>query len=159
MANTACGRNGGFCQTCDQASGQTCQSGICGGGTSCNAGNCMGCCDGNTCKTPQMYTNAQCGQGVAGAACTTCLNGAQCDALDAGACVGGGGTGGGGGLPGLDGGLTFDICALNGSPCPTGKCCEPVTSALSGMSSCKDPGQDCDLGFSGTCMAGTFTCQ
>lgn len=160
MANTACGKMGGFCQQCDMAAGQTCQNGVCFGGTTCNSATCMGCCDGNTCKTPSQWSNAQCGQGANGAACTLCLNGAQCDAMDAGMCVGGnmGTGGGGGGIPGLDGGFTFDICALNGDPCPTGKCCEPITS-FAGSSSCVDPGDDCDFGFSGTCSGTTFTCQ
>jgi hypothetical protein len=159
LDNTACGKNGGFCQACDQAAGQMCNGGTCFGGTTCNASTCMGCCDGNNCKLPSQFTNAQCGQGAPGAACTTCLNGAMCDAMDAGMCVGGGGTGGGGGFPGLDGGGSFDICSLNGSPCPTGKCCEPLKTIATGTSSCVSPGDDCDFSFSGTCDATTFTCQ
>ncbi|MDP1826462.1 MAG: hypothetical protein Q8L48_24550 [Archangium sp.] len=161
-SDTQCGKMGGFCQTCDSAAGQTCQGGTCFGGTTCNASTCMGCCDGNNCMLPAMYTNAQCGQGAFGAACTTCLSGATCDALDAGACVGGGGTGGGGGggFPGLDGGLTFDICALNGLPCPANKCCQPIAAALSATgSSCVSDGAACDLGFSGSCVGATQTCQ
>lgn len=158
MANTACGKMGGFCQTCDMAAGQTCQMGVCFGGTTCNSSTCMGCCDGNNCRTPSQWTNAQCGQGAPGAACTTCLNGAQCDAMDAGMCVGGGGTGGGGGLPGFDGGLTFDLCAMSGDPCMSGECCEPLTTVFGGSSSCVPVGTDCDLGLSGTCTAGGM-CQ
>lgn len=149
-SNTQCGRNGTFCQACDQMSGQTCQAGICSGGTSCNAATCTGCCDGNTCRPIAQQTNAQCGQGVAGAACTTCLNGTMCSA---GQCVMGGTDGG----PTFDGG--FDICALNGDPCPANKCCEPLLTVQLGVSSCVDPGVDCDFGFSGQCNAQTLTCQ
>ena len=74
--DTKCGKMGGFCQACDSTAGQTCQGGTCFGGTNCNASSCMGCCDGNNCRLPSTYTNAQCGQGAFGAACTTCLGGA-----------------------------------------------------------------------------------
>ena len=142
---------GGFCQACDSTAGQTCQSGTCFGGTTCNASTCMGCCDGNNCRLPSTYTNAQCGQGAFGAACTTCLGGATCDALDAGACVGGGGTGGGGGggLPGLDGGLP-DLCSLIGRPCGATQCCD-VDPILGIIPTCYNVGQMC--GGAGSCTA------
>ena len=155
MLNTQCGKMGGFCQACDTAAGQTCQAGTCFGGTTCNASTCMGCCDGNNCKTPSMYTNFQCGQGAFGAACTTCLGGATCDALDAGACVGGGGTGGGGGgLPGFDGGLP-DFCSLINRPCQSTQCCD-VDPIFNIIPTCYNVGQAC--GNVGTCAVGNV-CQ
>ncbi len=165
MTLTQCGKNGGFCQACDTNAGQTCNNGTCFGGTSCNASTCTGCCDGNNCLMPGSFTNAQCGQGAAGAACVTCLQGATCDAADAGACVGGGatggGAGGGGGFPFPDGGGgTFDVCALAGLPCGANKCCQPITAAFSSSgSSCVPDGADCDLGFSGVCNGATSTCE
>mgnify|MGYP001558232939 FL=1 len=155
MMDTQCGKMGGFCQTCDSAAGQTCQGGTCFGGTTCNASTCMGCCDGNNCKLPAMYTQAQCGQGAFGAACTTCLGGATCDAFDAGACVGGGGTGGGGGgLPGFDGGLP-DLCSLIGAPCMSNECCD-VDGFFGIIPTCYAQGEAC--GSAGTCSAGNV-CQ
>jgi hypothetical protein len=154
MTNMQCGKMGGFCQACDQQAGQTCQSGTCFGGTSCNATTCQGCCDGNNCKVPSMYSTAQCGQGAFGAACIACLAGATCDALDAGACVGGGGTGGGGGgLPGFDGG--FDLCSLFGAPCTSTQCCD-VDPLFGILPTCYDVGEQC--GSAGSCSAGNV-CQ
>jgi hypothetical protein len=160
MSNTLCGKMGSFCQACDQQAGQTCQNGTCFGGTTCNATTCMGCCDGNNCKLPTQYTNAQCGQGAAGAACTTCLNGATCDAMDAGACVGGGGMGGGGGgLPGLDGGLGGFCDPTDPTTCPGTDCCDGIGS----IGFCVGAGEDCALSpipiLGGTCNGGNKTCE
>ncbi len=153
--NAQCGKMGGFCQTCDSAAGQTCQNGTCFGGTTCNSTTCQGCCDGNTCLLPANYTQAQCGQGAFGAACTTCLGGATCDALDAGACVGGGGTGGGGGgLPGFDGGIP-DLCSLIGTPCMPTECCD-VDAVIGFIPTCFSQGSTCGSG--GRCSAGNV-CQ
>jgi hypothetical protein len=171
MSNMLCGKMGSFCQACDQAAGQTCQGGTCFGGTTCNSTTCAGCCDGNNCKLPTQYTNAQCGQGAAGAACTTCLNGATCDAMDAGACVGGGGMGGGGGIfPGLDGGGLPGMCdPANGMNCNNGECCLDTlgicvpngTDALIGQA-CGAGGGVCDvcIGFLGEmCDTTAGTCN
>jgi hypothetical protein len=155
MTNMQCGKMGGFCQACDQQAGQSCNAGLCSGGTTCNAMSCQGCCDGNNCKLPATYTAAQCGQGAFGAACIACLSGATCDALDAGACVGGGGTGGGGGgLPGLDGGFP-DFCSLFGTPCTSSQCCD-VDALFGIIPTCYDQGAAC--GSVGTCSAGNV-CQ
>lgn len=157
MSNTQCGKMGGFCQTCDSSAGQSCMSGTCFGGNVCNASTCMGCCDGNNCKVPSMYTNMQCGQGAFGAACTTCLGGATCDSMDAGACVGGnptgGGAGGGGGFPG-DGGFA-SLCGILGPPCTATECCD--VDALFGIfPTCYSQGEMC--GSAGSCGAGNV-CQ
>jgi hypothetical protein len=107
----------------------------------------MGCCDGNNCKTPAMYTNAQCGQGANGASCVTCLAGATCDAMDAGACVGGGGTGGG---AGGGGGSIFPIGGGAGSGCTTsaecaaGECCDAFPPILPGA--CIPANTQCEFG-------------
>jgi hypothetical protein len=90
-----------------------------------------------------MYTNAQCGQGANGASCVTCLAGATCDAMDAGACVGGGGTGGGGGgFPGLDGG--FGGGCTTSAECNAGECCDSFPPILGGA--CIPAGTTCDFG-------------
>ena len=143
MSGTQCGKMGGFCQTCDSAAGQTCQGGTCFGGTTCNATTCQGCCDGNNCRLPNTYTNAQCGQGAPGAACVTCLAGAMCDAADAGMCFGGGGTGGGGGgFPGLDGG--FGAGCTTSTDCSAGECCDSFPPILGGA--CIPANTDCEFG-------------
>jgi hypothetical protein len=162
MSNTLCGKMGSFCQACDQQAGQTCQNGTCFGGTTCNSTTCAGCCDGNNCKLPTQYTNAQCGQGARGAACTTCLNGATCDAMDAGACVGGGGMGGGGGgLPGFDGGLGGFCDPADPTTCPGTDCCDGFPG--SGIGFCVGAGEDCALSpipiLGGTCNGGNKTCE
>jgi hypothetical protein len=155
MSNTLCGKMGSFCQACDQQAGQTCQNGTCFGGTTCNATTCMGCCDGNNCKLPTQYTNAQCGQGAPGAACTTCLNGATCDAMDAGACVGGGGMGGGGGFPGLDGGGLPSFCD-DMTPCASG-CCDSLGGLFGLCVSTNDP---CQFGGANPlCIIASCTCK
>lgn len=155
-SDTQCGKAGGFCQACDTATGQTCQGGICFGGTgACNASSCRGCCNGNSCVLPAQYITAQCGQGAFGAACVGCSGGATCDALDAGACVGGGGTGGGGGgLPGFDGGFP-DLCSLVGTPCTSSQCCD-VDAIIGFIPTCYNVGQAC--GKVGTCSASNV-CQ
>ncbi|MFZ5439280.1 MAG: hypothetical protein ACOZQL_04685 [Myxococcota bacterium] len=137
-ANGACGKNGGFCQACDMQAAQTCQGGTCFGGSTCNSSTCAGCCDGNTCKLPTQWTNAQCGQGAPGAACVGCGGGSSCDAMDAGMCVGGGGTGGGGGFPGLDGGGFGSFCDST-TPCPSGQCCDSTLGVLGLCVSVGDP--------------------
>lgn len=155
LSNTQCGKNGGFCQACDQVSNQTCQGGACFGGSSCNGTNCTGCCDGATCKLPTEFTNAQCGQGAAGAACTTCFGGSTCDALDAGACVGSGAGGGtGGGFTGFDGG--FDLCSLFGMPCQPNYCCG-VDAIIGFFPTCYAPGDVC--GAAGTTCGASAQCQ
>jgi hypothetical protein len=152
-ANAQCGRAGGVCATCDSSTGQTCQAGVCQGGTQCNASTCAGCCDGNACKLPAMYSNAQCGQGVAGAACVACAG--TCDG-NSGTCVGGGGTGGGGGglpgLPSLDGGL----CALVGFPCGPTDCCD-FSAFIPLLPACYRQGATCGNGVK-VCGAGNV-CQ
>jgi hypothetical protein len=141
-ANTQCGKAGEYCLGCDMNAGQTCQGGTCFGGTTCNSGTCLGCCDGNTCITPAQYSTSQCGQGSPGAACRGCIGGATCDAVDAGACVGGSsGTGGGGGLPGFDGGLPF--CDSQ-NPCGAGQCCDVIAGGVG--TSCKNLGETCAFG-------------
>ena len=74
----------------------------------------------------------------------TCLAGATCDAMDAGACVGGGGTGGGGGgFPGLDGGGLPGFCDVSDpTTCPTGQCCDGVSGSLG---FCVGDGDECAL--------------
>ncbi len=138
---TACGRTGGFCQTCDSTQGQTCANGVCGGGATCNATTCPdGCCDGATCKPKSGYTNFQCGSGAPGGACVSCNT--TCD-KDAGICVGGGG----GGFD--DGGLNFPMstpCDPNTTPpCPAGECCQNIL----GSYSCVAPGTN--FGIFETC--------
>lgn len=115
--NTQCGRNGGFCQACDSAAGQTCQGGFCAGGTTCNASTCGGCCDGNTCRLPSQFTNAQCGQGAAGAACVACVGTTTCDVGGTGTCASGRFDAGFG-----DAGPS-DFCTLFGTPCTASQCC------------------------------------
>lgn len=136
--NTQCGKNGGLCQACDQGAGQSCNSGLCSGGSVCNGVSCpTGCCDGNTCVLPANYSDAQCGQGAGGAACTSCFSGQVCDALDAGACIQGSGTGGAGGgfpFPFPDGGFPLTECDAT-RPCPSG-CCSKANT-------CVDEGQCC----------------
>lgn len=156
MSNTQCGKMGGFCQACDSAAGQTCQGGTCFGGTRCNAATCTGCCDGDTCKAPSTFTQAQCGQGAPGAACKTCVNGAMCDALDAGACVGGGGgTGGGGGFPGFDGGGPGFCDGM--TPCGSGQCCDSLFGAL-GL--CISTGDTCSFGGTNPiCIISSCSCK
>jgi hypothetical protein len=152
MTLMQCGKMGGFCQACDTAAGQSCNAGLCSGGTNCNSSNCQGCCDGNNCKLPATYSTAQCGQGAFGAACIACVSGATCDALDAGACVGGGGTGGGGGgFPGLDGG--FGTGCTSNSECAATECCDSAGAILPG--SCVAAGGMCTFGGSNytTCLA------
>ncbi|PZR13327.1 MAG: hypothetical protein DI536_13660 [Archangium gephyra] len=149
-SNGSCGKNGGFCQACDQQAGQTCQSGTCFGGTTCNATTCQGCCDGNNCKLPAQYTTAQCGQGAPGAACIGCVGQQVCDAVDAGACIGNAGTGGGGGgiFPGLDGGLFPGTCdPMSGVNCANGECCAEGFCVPNGTSLI---GQACGVN-GGTC--------
>lgn len=148
--NTQCGRSGGFCQACDSTAGQTCQSGFCSGGTTCNSGTCTGCCDGNTCRQPSQFTNAQCGQGFAGAACVSCVGGSMCTS---GSCMGGG-TGGGTGGGGFDGG-SFDLCTVYGTPCTATQCCD-VDVVLGFIPTCYSQGMAC--GLSGVCGAGNV-CQ
>ncbi len=151
MSNDKCGKMGGFCQTCDQAAGQTCNGGTCFGGTTCNASTCAGCCNGNNCVLPAAQMTNQCGQGAAGAACVGCFNGATCD-TDAGACVGGGGTGGGGGgFPGLDGG--FGTGCASSAECAATECCDSIGAA--GLGTCVAAGDDCVFGGSNTtvCLA------
>jgi hypothetical protein len=130
-----------------------------GGGT-CSAANCPdGCCDGNTCIPRSNFTNAQCGVGVPGGACTTCQGLSQCD-KDAGVCVGNMGTGGGfggggGGIPGFDGGFP-DFCALIGRPCTVGQCCD-VDPIIGIIPTCYNNGQLC--GSTGRCNGSTGTCR
>ncbi len=156
----SCGKAGGFCRACDQATGQTCQGGACFGGDVCNSGSCLGCCDGNTCIAQSAYTNAQCGQGPLGAACVSCFGGQTCDALDAGACTGTGAGGGTGGAGGGSGFPTLDICTLEfNDPCVANRCCQPLASGFGGASNCVKHGTKCDLGISGTCDGPTQTCR
>jgi len=116
---TACGRTGGFCQTCDSSQGQTCVNGVCGGGTSCNATTCPdGCCDGATCIQRGSYTNFQCGSGTPGTACTSCTS--RCD-LDAGTCIGGSNGGNDGGF-----GLGCDPSTCASGCCDKGQLCVQV---------------------------------
>ncbi len=157
---SACGRTGGFCQSCDSSQGQTCSNGICGGGTSCNADNCPeGCCDGATCKPKSGYNQFQCGSGTPGTACVSCQS--QCD-LDAGTCIGGtSGDDGGFGFPGLG------DCGPS-SPCPIGECCQ----SLLGLNLCMKSGASVLIGkvcgsatscsvclFGSSCDTSTYTCQ
>jgi len=117
----------------------------------------MGCCDGNNCKVPTQYSNAQCGQGAFGAQCIACGGGSACDALDAGACVGGGGTGGGGGgFPGLDGGGLPGFCD-DMTPCGAGQCCDSLGGIL-GL--CVGTGDSCAFGGANPlCLFTACTCK
>jgi hypothetical protein len=156
--NAACGTQGVYCQQCNANLGENCTGGACMGSGTCNATNCLdGCCDGNTCVPRSQFTNARCGVGVSGGACTTCQGVSTCD-LDAGVCVGNMGTGGGfgggagGGIPGLDGGLP-DLCTLFGTPCRAGQCCDLILI----FPSCVNNGEACFMG--GTCNGAAMTCQ
>jgi hypothetical protein len=158
MTNTACGKMGAFCQTCDQQAGQTCQGGTCFGGTTCNAQTCDGCCDGNTCKPAGSQTAAQCGQGAPGAQCVSCIGGGMCDTMtnDAGICTGGSSGGGGGGFPGLDGGFGPGTICDDMTPCATG-CCDSLFGAF-GL--CIATGDTCSFGGSNPlCLFSSCTCK
>ena len=155
---TACGKAGTYCQTCDTTSGQSCSNNTCAGGTLCNAINCVdGCCDGNTCKPRAEWTQFQCGGGMPGAACIACQG--ACDKGDAGTCTGGsGGDDGGLGLPGLGGCMTSADCPGAGGD-PASVCCDsgPLVGSV-----CRKPNDKCFWnGSFGTtkCSAATKACQ
>ncbi|MCC6336892.1 MAG: hypothetical protein IT380_23235 [Myxococcales bacterium] len=156
--NMSCGSQGVFCQMCDTGTGQNCTGGACMGGGTCSATNCAtGCCDGNTCVQPSMFSNARCGVGVPGGACQTCQGVSVCD-LDAGTCVGGQGGGFGGGIGGGGGGLPFDgglpdLCSLLGTPCTAGQCCDLIFI----LPACVNNGEACFMG--GTCDGAAMACQ
>lgn len=147
-----------FCTKCDDNAGQTCRVvppatiAGCQGGTTCNSTTCAGCCDGNDCKEPSEFSNAQCGTGTAGQACVTCTNGASCDVTGTGQCEGGGpiggGTGGGLGVPGMCDSTT---------PCPSGQCCDLM---LGLMGTCVGLGDPCgSLSGDLACLISDCTCQ
>lgn len=155
----ACGRNGGFCQTCDTSAGQTCTSGTCSGGTNCNANNCSGCCNGNTCVTSSGFNNTTCGQGLPGAACVSCIGTQSCQG---GVCSG---SMSDGGLPGLDGG--FGAGCVDNAECGSGECCDSFGTTIGGA--CISSGTACQFGganfqvclFFGSCTCNglTQTCE
>lgn len=150
---TACGRTGGFCQSCDSLQGQACNGGVCSGGSSCNATTCPdGCCDGATCTAKSTYTQFQCGSGMPGTACVSCQT--ACD-TDAGTCSTGSLPGG----FGLDGGFGFPIgCVVSPDCAVANECCD----RLGIFSACRAPGEKCrwssPLGGK-TCDGTTRACQ
>jgi hypothetical protein len=143
-ANTACGRNGNFCQLCDTAGGQTCSAGQCVGST-CGPGNCNGCCNGTVCVGPASFSNTQCGNGSPGSSCVSCTSGSSCSA-SAGQCVPDGVDGG----FDLDGGLPL-TCTVD-DDCGPNACC----GMFAGFGLCFGPGQSC---FVGVCSPVTRDCQ
>lgn len=142
--NTQCGRNGGFCQTCDTMAGQQCTSGQCVGTGACSPSNCNGCCSGSSCFAPNQQNNARCGNGSPGAACIACTTGSTCDTVS-GFCA----------PDGVDGGFDFDgglplTCTMD-SECGTG-CC----GMFAGFGLCFAAGQSC---FVGVCNPVTRDCE
>ena len=162
-----CGKTGAFCQRCDTTTGQSCQAGLCQGGANCNASTCpTGCCDGNNCVQPGSWSNAQCGAGAGGAACTACRGSQVCDAADAGMCTGGSSGSDGGIFPDLDGGIPGFCDAQN--PCPVGECCGALVPIC--FAAGDNPTGFVELCGSqttcvqctpviGTCNTTTYTCQ
>lgn len=158
-SSAACGKAGDFCVACDGVSNQICVNQVCAAAPTCNGATCPdGCCDGVTCIARTAFTNAQCGTGVPGSACTSCQSGQVCSvtigtcmtgSTGGGSATGGGGatgggsagggsstgggsaTGGGRGTGGGTGGGT------NSVTCPVGLECEDASGA--GDYGCFDP--------------------